>query len=566
MRHDLTMLPGADPTEAARALVAVREDAVVRAVMNRLSPAEAALVVTSAPGVEAQTRLIWALAKPRRAAVVDHMAPVAMAAMIQNRERRNRRLLGDVSLEGFERILAFCSPAQRYYWLSLANSFADAGANLLVLLLPPEQVAEALLTVPEFRSRLHRLRAFSPGGFDETPPVADERLKAVLLRLIEYDADCYRDVIEAAFRLLDRGVAPPVSARQPAGHESIELPGIPEVPPLLPAAPDAEAPDAAPAFKLPPYLPMPVHTGDGLVRAATRMLSPARRQALQRETERAFSDEVRADGGSLAMADLERAAARVQAYIRLGLQGMPDQPEQVAAALEKVPLRDIVRRGSLILEQLRQVAVRLSHFTPAMDARQRDLLNAVLRPRVTFDGESASAALWMAAPDRRRRPEAVPVAEIQERLADLSVWVATARALGLRALTERLAAAMNGSLAVSAALGVALLTYGHWDPRALESDALRRFRDSHFDRERGAWRAGTEEAVRGAADTWAQRARIEAAMRPRVVSRVLEAMRQLEGFLRVRQSVSWDRFAPGKPTPRRRVARDVEDGEEEETS
>lgn len=552
MRHDLTMLPGADPREAAEALVSIRDDSVVRTVMNRLSPEDAARVVASAPTIEAQTRLIWALEKTQRAAVVDHMAPVTLAAMIQNKERRNRRLLGDISLRTFESILAFCSPKQRYYWLSLANSFNDLAANLLVLLLPPEQVAEALLTVPEFRTRLPRLRAFLPGGFEETPPVRDARLREVLIRLIQYDADRYHEVIEAAVSLIERGMAPPVSTGKEEGHEPIELPSIPQVPPLTPSPALAEEDETTAEPEAHPFLPVPAHTRDSLMQMAISLLAPSRRQSLEREMERAFADEVWADGGSLAMPDLERAAARMQAYVRLGLQGMPDDPAQIARVLETVSLRDLIQRGSLVFEQLRQIAVRLRPFEPVMDVRQRQLLHAVLRPQVTFDQNSQSPALRVAASDRRRRPEAVPVAEVQEGLADLSAWVATARALGMRALTETLAEALNGSLAVSAALAVSLLTYGRWDPRALETETLLQFRETHFDRRSRTWRSGTVEAVQEAVAAWAQEVAIDKTMQPRVIRRVLEAMNRLEEFLRTRRVISWERFAPGKPTPARR--------------
>lgn len=555
------MVPEADPQEAARALASLRDEATVRTIMNRLDPVDAARLVAHAPNVEAQTRLIWSLEKPRRAAVMDHLPSVNLAALIQNQERRNRRLLGDVSVEGFAQILQFCSPKQQYYWLSLANSFADAGANLLVLLLPPEQVAEALLTVPEFGRRLHRLRAYITDGFDVQPPVDDPRLKAVLVRLCQYDSDRYYEVLDAALKLVEEGHAPPVGTSEP--DEPIMLDRVPELPPLK-AGNSAIATEAseteAPAS---PFLPMPAPVeSDSLMRAAHHLLTPARRRLLEREVEDAFRREVLADGGSVAMRDLERAAARLRAYVRLGLQGVPTQPDQVAEVLESVPLRDIIQRGSVALEQLRQIALRLRPFEAALDARQRDLVGSLIQPQTTIDASTGEPALLVPAVDRRRRPEAIPVSQVQERLADASVWVAMARALGVRSLTEKLAAAPNGSLAVSAALGVSLLLHGRWESDTLESSALRRFRDRFFDRERGCWREDVPTQVRQAAGEWAAQAGIETSLRPRVADRVLHAMEQLAEFLRTRRSASWERFAPGKRPSRRRQRVSLEELEE----
>jgi hypothetical protein len=89
-------------------------------------------MVTHAPGIEAQSRLVWSMDKPQLAAALDHLAPVGVAALIQNRERRNRRILGDLSFDHFSAILQFCGPKQRYYRLALANSFPDVGSNLLI--------------------------------------------------------------------------------------------------------------------------------------------------------------------------------------------------------------------------------------------------------------------------------------------------------------------------------------------------------------------------------------------------------------------------------------------------
>ena len=431
VKHQITIVPGVDPREAAKALVNIKDDEDLRAVMNQLEPSDAAQVIAHAPDIQAQTRLVWSMDKPQRAAVLDHLAPVTVAAMIQNQERRNRRLLGDVSVEHFARILEFCSPKQRYYWLALANSFADVGANLLILLLPPEEVAEALLTVPEFRRKRYTLRRFLPGGFDPFPPVQDRRLKALLVRLAEYDGDRYKEVMEIACGMAE-------DAREHADtfahleSEPIILPRIPQVPPLVPEEAPLTLEEDESGQASHPLLPVPLpDASDSLMRAATSSLPPARLQSLQREIEKLFRDEVMAQGGSVAMPDLERAAAKLQAYLRLGLRGVPENPEKVADTLTRVRAGDVVQRGVTALEQLRQIALRLRPFAAAMDLRQRDLLLALVHPEATIEPKSGEAALRVPAIDRRRRPEAIPVADMHEHLANISVWVAISRALGV---------------------------------------------------------------------------------------------------------------------------------------
>ena len=51
--------------------------------------------------------------------------------------------------------------------------------------------------------------------------------------------------------------------------------------------------------------------------------------------ERAFRDEVIAAGGSVAEKDIARVAARLQAYLRLGLHGVSEEPEQIAAIVAR---------------------------------------------------------------------------------------------------------------------------------------------------------------------------------------------------------------------------------------
>jgi len=288
--------------------------------------------------------------------------------------------------------------------------------------------------------------------------------------------------------------------------------------------------------------------GDSLMRLAAAGLPPACRERLEFSMEKLLREEAMAEGGSLARRDLERVAARIQAYVRLGLQGVPEEPEAVAEVLREVRFEEIVERGAVALEQLRQVAFKLRPFTAVLDAGQRALLADLADLRATLHPETGAPALLIRSPGRRGfRP--VPVSEVQERLADVSLWVAVSRALGIRELSEKLASRANGSLAVLAALGVSLLRHGRWDPGVLAEDGLREFRAQHFDPAGKRYLPGTSERLRGALDAWMAHARLDPGMRPRFAAHVLDAMAHLERYLRRSGTPTWDCFTPDERRP-----------------
>jgi Family of unknown function (DUF6178) len=149
-----------DPDDPVHALLSLKEADALRAAVNALDDDEAALLLVRAPDLEDKSRLVWALAPNRRAEVLDRLHPGFVGALIQNREAENKRLLGDLSREQFTHLLRFCSPAQAYYWLTLATSFEDARANVLPLLIPLGDLAAALMTSTEFETHCQAIGSF----------------------------------------------------------------------------------------------------------------------------------------------------------------------------------------------------------------------------------------------------------------------------------------------------------------------------------------------------------------------------------------------------------------------
>jgi hypothetical protein len=152
-----------DPGDSVHALLSLEAPAL-GAALNAIEAEDAALVVGRAPTLEERSRLVWALAPERRTEVLDRLHPGFVGALIQNREEENKRLLGDLSREQFSRLLRYCSPQQAYYWLTLATAVDDPRAKLLPLLIPVEELAAALLSVPEFETHCGEIGDYNLGG------------------------------------------------------------------------------------------------------------------------------------------------------------------------------------------------------------------------------------------------------------------------------------------------------------------------------------------------------------------------------------------------------------------
>jgi DNA-binding transcriptional ArsR family regulator len=169
--------------DALNALARVESPDELTELLASLPVEAAALAVRRAPELERKTEILWALEDRQRRQVLEQLPTTLIAALVQNLEDDNRYLLGDLSAERFDELLSLCSPERRYYWLSTAVSFTDARANVLPLLQDPKELAEALLTRPEFEVHV-RAVADHPIERERVPPDLMDDPLAALVELV----------------------------------------------------------------------------------------------------------------------------------------------------------------------------------------------------------------------------------------------------------------------------------------------------------------------------------------------------------------------------------------------
>ncbi|MGQ9523649.1 MAG: hypothetical protein ACUVTZ_02300, partial [Armatimonadota bacterium] len=300
-----------DPKSIAKRLLSMDDEELVAAV-RRLTPAQAARVVQSAPTLQDKTRLLWAMDRPKRADVLDRMPAGVFAALVQNMEDRNRYLLGCISIQGFRQLLDLCSPAQKYYWVALANSFNDEAANLLLLSIPIRDLAEMLMTVKEFRDHLDALVDYEPAGLYQPLPVTDPTLKRVLEAFIQLEEESFTDLIKCALEIRTYEVEHPEEAE--LRFEPIVLKDLGSIPlpPLrkpIPTALSSVQPGAQDGGPPAPtaHLPQRVSWLGSLAR-----LSDQRRREVQKEFLRLVQQEIEGLGGSFAETDIQKAMGRAR--------------------------------------------------------------------------------------------------------------------------------------------------------------------------------------------------------------------------------------------------------------
>lgn len=503
------------------------DDDELAAAVNRLTPAQAARVLEAAPTLQDKTRLLWAMDRPKRADVLDRVPAGVFAALVQNMEDRNRYLLGCISIQGFRQVLDLCSPAQKYYWVALANSFSDEAANLLLLSIPIRDLAEMLMTVKDFRDHLDALVDYEAQGLSEPLPVTDPTLKRVLETFIALEEESFTDLIKCALEIRTYEMEHPEEAE--IRFEPIvlrELGSIP-LPPLRKPIPTALALSSNPEGSALPatttaHLPQRVSWTGSLAR-----LDEGRRAQVQKEFLQIVRQEIEGLGGSFAEADIQRAMSRARFYVQAGLAHLSsDDQEKAVQVLETAGAVEVSRAGMAVVEGFRQVAVRLLAFRSLLDRKQVNVLESLCRPDVGVDETTGEVpVVYVHEGGTGRVVGTMLLANLPEALSDIADWVAVARRLDRQQVETAVGSEHGGADAVGAALVVALTMYGRWDLELVDLGDVLEFRARHFDATMGRVCSEVRESLLKAAREWGG----EDSERVEYV--LMRAVDRLEGFL-----------------------------------
>jgi len=471
--------------------LAALDDAALEEALAVLPTAQAADLIARAPTLEEKTRLLWALDDgPRRQALSLSPAPL-VAALIENLTEDNCYLLGDLDLASFRRLLELCSPEQRYYWLETCLSFTDARANALPFFCDPGELAEALLTRPGFAEHIRALvdypiedrrlppemmvdpaRAllylFGEDRLLQEFPVADESLRKLLQTLLDWDVDCYTEIIRATLRRLDYQ-ASHLDEQAALVEEPVLLDHLEPPPPSPPSALPVEARSLVLA---------PVGRSS-LLRAAQAHLAPERRQAVRQAVQALCLREAIAAGGSFRREVLERIAASAEAYLTLGLRALSAaEPGAAARQLSETSVEYVRERGALEVERLRQIALRLAPHVEVLDERQQALVQTLLRPRLRLSSEDEPLLICRGGGGL---PATLPPEEAPGMLRDVSAWIELARALKFRRVAPVLATATPADrVALLAALSVGATLYGRIEIGLAEPADFRAFAERYL--------------------------------------------------------------------------------------
>jgi hypothetical protein len=483
-RHELTN------ARAVERILALEEEEALENALAAADPLVAAQAVGAAPTLEQKTTLLWAMDDRQRREALEMVPPALIGAMVQNLEEDNRYLLGDLSFEQFRALLRLCSSERKFYWISTALSFTDARANALPLLLTTGELVEILGTRPDFDDHLRALADYPledarlPAELMQDPaqtlidlfgannllrnfPVADAQLEQVLQTLLDFDPDRYVDLIREGLRSSDYVenhplewdtlTEDPVLLRAAAAVEPVEIEEEIEQEPAEGAEP-FEAPLALVPVGAPP-----------LARLAAA-LPPALHARVSEELQHLYIRQAVAEGGSFLRADLERAARRVEAYLLLGLQAESGgESRREAAVIARRPLHKISLSGAKVVENLRQVALRMGPLEKLLTPRHRAVVRSLSHPQLTVGADGGPRIVL--APERGLPAET----DLQEARA----WVSVAAALGY-AKTESALKAAGSVDRLQEALALGAVLFGRLDLGLVEPGDEARFRERYL--------------------------------------------------------------------------------------
>ena len=465
-------------------------------IQNALVPAEplhdiavSVAKVDAAPTLAEKSRLLWELPSDARHQTLGALPAPVVAAIIEGDPERNTALIANLPAAKYRQVINLGTPTQGRLWLEKAVGSGTLAGSILPSLMTGSDLADMLVTDPGIRRALPRLLNFERAerwrqllttnewhkNIDELlmadtdellkrVSIRNESVKAVLQSLLDYVPELYLEVVNLA---RDR-------AARMDEHES-ELEDITSMPFGLPSLlnPPTTAGAGARNADLPvsPLADLIPEGGDPVFALATAGLSAARKAVLEEQLKTLLRDEIVATA-SFATADMQRAAGRVLFYLRAGLESFGPTLGDATQALETRQLADISAIGTRLAESYRQKALSYAGMRDWLDAKQKQLLDAMRLPEAGIDPETREPVLYLAARPKQDRADWIPtpLPEVQSRLADIGAWGPLARAAFGTVERMHLIYGTNRTRTWDEAVRrtvLALVLYRRWEPELI---------------------------------------------------------------------------------------------------
>ncbi|MBW3625028.1 MAG: hypothetical protein KY468_16645 [Armatimonadetes bacterium] len=505
----------ADPCTTVQRLLDSPDEGRVRAIMRSLSPEQAAEIIRYAPSSKDKSRLLGSMERLQRAETLDHVAPTLFAMLVENPDTGTDYLLGEVSYERFRELLALCSPEQRFYWVSRAARHDDGAAQLLTLLLPPRDLAEMLLTVPDFRRNFTQLRQYEPDQFEEVP-TKNPQLKVVLQFMADFDTEMYKAVFLAARNSLDwehvnkeatEEFLQPQAIRDFEKYEAPDTDLESQESAAAPAEMDSEATEMSREEREEDAQVQNALAQRDFAALTTGGLTAERLQEIQEDLEAMIQREIVDAGGSFSPEALEQASGRVHAYLHYGLIRLGGGVHaRMAQLLAERSMISVLHAGMEYIEAIRQRAIRIAHLRETFDKEQMILLEGLLHPRVGISpGKRTEYIFWL--PSKAKKTEGRPailIDEARDAIEELAGWAALAQWLPEGQVRRALHSSPSGAQAYLGALVVALALYRRWDPTLIDLQDVYDFHDRMVDTAAGDMTPAVKESLDTFAEKWAR--------------------------------------------------------------
>ena len=476
--------------------------------------AERVAKIESARTLVEKSDILHAMTAEMRHESLGALPATTVAALIEGDPDRNITLLANLPVRKYTQILALGSFNHGRMWLERAATSGFLAASILPSLLNGRDLAEMMLTDPEFRRALpkllntqraerwrqllttsewhHHIDSLLMSDTDELLAkikFKNEALKAVLQSLLDYVPELYLETIMTANERAKHTEDNPDELEDliatPFGITGMDIPDED-----VRTVRDEERTTHSPLADVIPA------GGDPVFALATAGLNAARKAELEEQLKTLLRQEILATA-SFAQAAMSRAAGRVLAYLRLGLESYGSSVEDAARALDVHNLPEISAIGARAVESLRQKALALAGQRDWLDTRQRQFLEAMKTPEAGIHPQTTEPVLWLAGKPKQERNEwhPVPLADIRPQIQEISTWSALAHAAF--GTPERVHAILGTAKTRTATEAlrrtvVALAIYRRWEP-----ELVRPAEDfAAFERQYGASRPRNLDPVR----------------------------------------------------------------------